>query len=257
MIEEEGGYGPVFAALSKEKELLFLSQKEVVDIHDLLVGKYGGSFGIRDAGALSSAVNRPLQHLAYSEDLNVDAATLGAVLWVGLAKNHAFVDGNKRVALASALRFWAKNNLTLSMDAMDLLNTSLLVARGDLLVNDVANRVKPVLSHHLVAKVAVDSLERDFHNGMLPHLGEGSITSTVRALAKDANANAFALVDAGDGKVFAVPVSDTDRSRLVIGETATFQAVAGVRHCDVVNRPDVAATLDNGLAISGKTDCEP
>lgn len=149
MTEEEGGYGSVFAALSKEKELLFLSQKEVVDIHDFLVEKYGGSFGVRDAGALSGAVHRPLQHLAYGDDNNVDAATLGAVLWVGLAKNHAFVDGNKRVALASALRFWAKNDWTLSMDAVDLLNTSLLVARGDLLVNDVASRVKPFLSHYL------------------------------------------------------------------------------------------------------------
>ena len=142
---EENGYSAVFAALSKEKELLFLSQKEVVDIHDFLVGKYGGSFGIRDAGALSSAVHRPLQHLAYGDN-NVDAATLGAVLWVGLAKNHAFVDGNKRVALAAALRFWAKNDWILSIEAVDLLNTSLLVARGDLLVNDVASRVKPFLS---------------------------------------------------------------------------------------------------------------
>ena len=142
---EENGYNAVFAALSKEKELLFLSQKEVVDIHDFLVGKYGGSFGIRDAGALSSAVHRPLQHLAYGDN-NVDAATLGAVLWVGLAKNHAFVDGNKRVALAAALRFWAKNDWILSIEAVDLLNTSLLVARGDLLVNDVASRVKPFLS---------------------------------------------------------------------------------------------------------------
>ncbi|MBU2792602.1 type II toxin-antitoxin system death-on-curing family toxin [Acidithiobacillus thiooxidans] len=143
---EENGYNAVFAALSKEKELLFLSQKEVVDIHDFLVGKYGGSFGIRDAGALSSAVHRPLQHLAYNNDHDVDAATLGAVLWVGLAKNHAFVDGNKRVALAAALRFWAKNDWILSIEAVDLLNTSLLVARGDLLVNDVASRVKPFLS---------------------------------------------------------------------------------------------------------------
>lgn len=110
-------------------------------------------------------------------------------------------------------------------------------------------------------------LEYAFHNGALQALNDPAsaayeqacndgLTGTVRTLVKDANANAFVLVETKDGAV-AVPVSDADRDRLVIGETATFQAVAGARHCELVSRPDVAATLDNGLAISGKTDCEP
>ncbi|MHB8226363.1 type II toxin-antitoxin system HipA family toxin [Acidithiobacillus sp.] len=106
------------------------------------------------------------------------------------------------------------------------------------------------------------NLEQAFHNGTLPQPGEGMVTGTVRALVKDANANAFALVEVlqtaeADGQTFAVPVSDADRGSLVIGETATFQAVAGLRRCELVSRTDVCATQDSGAAPWKKTDCEP
>ncbi|MHB8365554.1 MAG: HipA domain-containing protein [Acidithiobacillus sp.] len=81
-------------------------------------------------------------------------------------------------------------------------------------------------------------LERAFHNGALPQPGEGMITGTVRTLAKDANANVFALMDGEDGAV-AVPIPDADRDRLSIGEIATFQAVAGSRHCAIVALPPI------------------
>ncbi|MHB8226251.1 hypothetical protein [Acidithiobacillus sp.] len=100
-------------------------------------------------------------------------------------------------------------------------------------------------------------MERAFHNGMLPQPGEGTVTGTVRALTKDANANAFALVDAGGGKVFAVPMDPMRTWALVVGETATFQAVDGVRHYDLAYRLHASATPDSGPVPGGKTDFEP
>ena len=82
-------------------------------------------------------------------------------------------------------------------------------------------------------------MERDFHNGMLQQPDEGTIAGTVRALVKDANANAFALVKGKDEKTFAVPVSDADRDRLAVGETATFEVSAGSRHCAMVALPPI------------------
>ena len=68
------------------------------------------------------------------------------------------------------------------------------------------------------------TLEGAFHDGLLlpPPTGVDEISGTVRALVKDANMNAFALIEAG-GKAFAVPLSDADRDRLSIGNTATFR----------------------------------
>ncbi|MHB8365553.1 MAG: DUF6036 family nucleotidyltransferase [Acidithiobacillus sp.] len=78
-------------------------------------------------------------------------------------------------------------------------------------------------------------LERDFHSGLRPlpppvSSANGEMSGTVQALVKDANANAFALVENDQG-AFSVPVSDADRDRLVIGDTATFEVVSGTQHC--------------------------
>lgn len=122
--------------------------------------------------------------------------------------------------------------------------------------------------------ISSPALEHAFHNGLISPPPSGcNITGTVRALVKDANANTFALVDTGDGKAFAVPVSDTDRDRLVIGETATFEAVREsaigtsvapsrgaadrARHYELVSRPNVATTQDSGPVPGEKTDAEP
>ena len=107
-------------------------------------------------------------------------------------------------------------------------------------------------------KEAAVAIEQSFHNGQISHLradnlaayGDGTFTGTVRALVKDANMNAFALVVpmAGatvDDKPVAVPISDTDRDHLVVGCLATFQVhtagtagVSGSRHCAVILRQE-------------------
>ena len=75
-------------------------------LHDESIAEHGGAPGIRDEGLFESAMARPLNLVAYGQP---DVAELAAAYGVGLAKNHAFVDGNKRVALLAVGLFLALN----------------------------------------------------------------------------------------------------------------------------------------------------
>ena len=72
--------------------------EEVLAIHSTLIERFGGSHGLRDKGALESALARP--QTGYYRDLIEEAAAL----WESLSKNHPFIDGNKRVAVRSQAR---------------------------------------------------------------------------------------------------------------------------------------------------------
>lgn len=96
-------------------EPAWMDEAFVVRIHDLVVASTGGATGIRDAGLLSSAVNRPQQHLAYS-DTKPDVFELAAIYAEGIARNHAFVDGNKRTAFATAGIFLELNGHMLNVE---------------------------------------------------------------------------------------------------------------------------------------------
>ena len=82
---------------------------EVLVVHDLLIAAFGGSFGLRDRGALEAALARP--RVGYYEDLIQEAAAL----W----ENHPFVDGNKRVAVTVAAAFLRVNGRRLDFDDLD------------------------------------------------------------------------------------------------------------------------------------------
>lgn len=87
--------------------------EEVIAVHDRLVSQFGGSLGIRDRGALESAVARP-QSGYYS-----DVIQEGAALWESLSQNHPFVDGNKRVAVTVTAAFLRVNGYRLEFDDME------------------------------------------------------------------------------------------------------------------------------------------
>jgi death-on-curing protein len=72
---------------------------EVIAVHARLIAKFGGCLGIRDHGALESALARP--QTGYYDDLVQEAAAL----WESLSQNHPFVDGNKRVAVTVTAAF--------------------------------------------------------------------------------------------------------------------------------------------------------
>jgi death-on-curing protein len=89
----------------------FLASVEVRAMHADLVHRYGGSAGLRDAGLLQAALQR--LHTGYYADLVEQAAAL----WESLAQNHAFVDGNKRIAFAATFTFLNINGVTMTSTA--------------------------------------------------------------------------------------------------------------------------------------------
>jgi death on curing protein len=83
---------------------------EVLAIHSDQIDRYGGSHGLRDPGLLEAALYRP--QTGYYADLIEEAGAL----WESLAQNHAFIDGNKRVAFAAMYTFLAINGVRLTPD---------------------------------------------------------------------------------------------------------------------------------------------
>ncbi|NEO68517.1 type II toxin-antitoxin system death-on-curing family toxin [Moorena sp. SIO3H5] len=80
------------------KEPRWVPEQAVIAIHDKLILEHGGCFGLRDPNLLSSSLARPKHLFRYSDSASL--FDLAAAYAFGLAKNHPFVDGNKRIALA-------------------------------------------------------------------------------------------------------------------------------------------------------------
>lgn len=86
--------------------IVWLIEETLRAIHKRQIAEHGGSDGLRDEGLLSSALARPKNLLAYGEP-PPDLASLAAAYAYGIARNHPFVDGNKRTALVAARTFHA------------------------------------------------------------------------------------------------------------------------------------------------------
>lgn len=84
----------------------------VVSVHQMLIAEHGGISGIRDPSLLESALARPKQNFSYSENSSI--FELAASYSYGVAKNHPFVDGNKRVALTAGAIFLELNGYELN-----------------------------------------------------------------------------------------------------------------------------------------------
>jgi death-on-curing protein len=93
----------------------FLSVNAVIVLHAALIEESGGSHGLRDAGLLESAIARAENKVNYDAEASV--ATVAASLSWGLIKNHAFLDGNKRIGLAALVVFLDANGSRLACSA--------------------------------------------------------------------------------------------------------------------------------------------
>lgn len=98
-------------------------------LHDESLAEHGGASGLRDEGLLESALARPLNLAVYGQ---AEVADLAAAYGVGLAKNHPFVDGNKRVAFLAVGLFLALNGWRLVASQADATLTLLAVATGEI-----------------------------------------------------------------------------------------------------------------------------
>lgn len=95
----------------QNKTVAFLSRDEALEIHRVLLERFGGPPGVRDLGLLESALYRP--RTGYYADL----AEMAAALFESLIMNHPFVDGNKRVAFFATDVFLRLNGYKLKVDA--------------------------------------------------------------------------------------------------------------------------------------------
>ncbi len=108
---------------------IWLSRQLILAIHDEQLAEHGGALGIRDEGLLESALARPLNRAGYADP---DMAELAALYAIALARNHPFIDGNKRTAFAALFMFLALNGMEFEPPEVDATITMLRLASGDL-----------------------------------------------------------------------------------------------------------------------------
>lgn len=110
-------------------EPLFLTLEEVLAIHENRIRKYGGSSGTRDLGLLQSALGN-VEATFGGQFLNEPLFEMAAAYLYSICRNHPFLDGNKRTALACALAFLRLNGTTITAAEDDLYDLVIGVAEG-------------------------------------------------------------------------------------------------------------------------------
>lgn len=116
---------------------IWISVELATAIHHRQLAEHGGADGVRDAGLLESALGRPRHLFAYS-DPTPDLVALAAAYAFGIAKNHAFIDGNKRTAAVVCETFLALNGIEVTATDVELYPIYLSLAAGELSEDDMA-----------------------------------------------------------------------------------------------------------------------
>lgn len=112
------------------REPVWIEKREVLLAHSRQLAEHGGSDGIRDEGLLDSALAKPKNVFAYADDVSL--ARLAASYAFGIARNHPFVDGNKRTALVASEGFLRFNGYRVEAAAEDKYLAFLSLADGSL-----------------------------------------------------------------------------------------------------------------------------
>jgi len=114
----------------------WIDSKALKMLHEESLSIHGGSSGVRDYGLFESAMAHPENLAHYNPE--ADVADLAASYAYGLAKNHPFVDGNKRAAFLSIGLFLGINGYRLKASPVEAINTMLALASGDLTEQQLA-----------------------------------------------------------------------------------------------------------------------
>jgi death on curing protein len=112
-----------------EQEIVWLTELQVKILHAEAINLFGGAQGIRDEDLLQSALARPQNLHAYNEDATL--FELAASYGFGLAKNHAFIDGNKRVALLAIRAFLFRNGFSFKPEEVETVTFMEGLAAGE------------------------------------------------------------------------------------------------------------------------------
>ena len=117
----------------------FLTRQDAEMLNEIAIKDYGGLYGIRDDTLLEGAIARP-QNLYYYE--NADVFELAACYAFAIAKNHPFLDGNKRTAFLSMIQFLKDNDVFIKFQTDQAVNLMLDIATDKLTIKDAAEFLK-------------------------------------------------------------------------------------------------------------------
>lgn len=111
-------------------EPIWIEKPALISLHSRSLADHGGADGLRDEGLLESALHRAIDRFRYGGV--TDIVELAATYADGVARNHPFVDGNKRAALLCAALFLRLNGMRLTAGRVDATRTTIALAAGDL-----------------------------------------------------------------------------------------------------------------------------
>jgi death on curing protein len=117
----------------------WLTYDQVVAIHSRQLRRFGGAAGLRDDGLLRSAIERPINKWHYEQS---ELPELAAAYAFGLAKNHAFVDGNKRIAFMSMMTFLRKNGVRFAPEPALATKIIMSLAAGEVSEESLARWIR-------------------------------------------------------------------------------------------------------------------
>jgi death on curing protein len=125
--------------MTEAEEPAWVTYDQVIAMHSRQLRRFGGAPGMREDGMLRSALDRPVNKWSYEQ---AELPELAAAYAFGLAKNHAFVDGNKRIAYITMVAFLRKNAVRFSPSQADATNMILALAAGEVSEESLARWIR-------------------------------------------------------------------------------------------------------------------
>jgi death-on-curing protein len=125
--------------MSNPTEPKWVTYEQVIAIHSRQLRRFGGAPGLRDEGMLRSALERPVNKWQYEQ---AETPALAAAYAFGLAKNHAFVDGNKRIAFMTAVAFLRKNGIRFAPEQAHATKMFFALAAGEVSEESLTRWIK-------------------------------------------------------------------------------------------------------------------
>ncbi|HEX3504949.1 MAG TPA: type II toxin-antitoxin system death-on-curing family toxin [Xanthobacteraceae bacterium] len=121
------------------KDPKWLTYDQIIAIHSRQLRRFGGAAGLRDEGLLRSALERPINKWHYEQ---AELPELAAAYAFGLAKNHGFVDGNKRIAFMSMMAFLRRNGVRFAPEQAHVTKMILSLAAGEVSEESLARWIR-------------------------------------------------------------------------------------------------------------------
>jgi death-on-curing protein len=125
--------------MTEVKATVWMTYDQVIAIHSRQLRRFGGAPGLRDEGLLQSAIERPVNKWNYEQ---AGLAELAGAYAFGLAKNHAFVDGNKRIAFMAMMTFLRKDGVRFAPDQAQATAMIMALAAGEVSEESLVRWIK-------------------------------------------------------------------------------------------------------------------